>query len=117
MLYICFTQAGSERQKTPVENKLGFLRKAIEEEWQMDGQPAQRRNAISESQLTASEEERLRLKPKTLRVGRKTIPYSIANVYIKAIRNGEHIELVKNGLRDYNVSIERFTKLCEKYGL
>ena len=106
-----------DRQKTPVKNKLGFLRKAIEEEWQINGQPAQRRNAISESKLTSSEEERLRLKSKSLRIGGKTIPYSIASVYMSAIRKGEYLELVKNGLRDYHVSVERFTKLCEKHGI
>jgi len=106
-----------DRQKSPVKNKLGFLRKAIEEDWQVNGQPAQRRNATSESQLTSSEEERLRRKSKNLRVGGKSIPYSVASVYIDAIRKGEHLELVKNGLRDYNVSIERFTKLCDKHGI
>ena len=106
-----------DRQKTPVKNKLGFLRKAIEEDWQINGQPAQRRNATSESQLTSSEKERLRRKSKNLRVGGKSIPYSLASVYIDAIRKGEHLELVKNGLREYNVSVERFTELCEKHGM
>lgn len=106
-----------DRQKTPVQNKLGFLRKAIEEDWQVNGQPAQRRNDTSESKLTTAEEERLRRKSKNLRVGGKTIPYSIASIYIDAIRKGEHLQLVKNGLKDYNVSIERFTKLCEKHGI
>lgn len=107
-----------ERQKTPVKNKLGFLRKAIEENWQINGQPPQNLNATSESQPVKSNEERPKLKPKkNLRVSGKTIPYSIVNVYIDAIRKGEHLELVKSSLKDYNLTIERFVKLCEKHGI
>ena len=106
-----------KRQKKPVENELGFLRKAIEEDWQIGGESASRRNGTSSPQQSESNEEAPRLKPKNLRVGRQSIPYGIAKVYIQAIRNNEHLELVRRGLKEYNVTIEKFTKLCEKHGL
>lgn len=106
-----------DRQKNPVKNKLGFLRKAIEENWQINRQSAGNRDDSAKPQPIRSEEELPRYKPKNLRVGGKAIPYSIAGVYMEAIRNGEHIELVKNGLKDYNVTIERFTEICEKHGI
>lgn len=106
-----------KRQKKPVENELGFLRKAIEEDWQIGGESAPRRNGTSAPQQSESNEELPRLKPKNLRVGRQNIPYGIAKVYIQAIRNNEHLELVRRGLKEYNVTIEKFTKLCEKHGL
>lgn len=106
-----------KRQRKPVENKLGFLRKAIEEDWQIGGEPASRHNVAASPQQSESNEEPPRLKPKNLRVGRQNIPYGIAKVYIQAIRNNEHLELVRRGLKEYNVTIEKFTNLCEKHGL
>ena len=106
-----------KRQKKPVENKLGFLRKAIEEDWQIGGESASRRNVATSPQQSELNEAAPRLKPKNLRVGRQNIPYGIAKVYIQAIRNNEHLELVRRGLKEYNVTIEKFTKLCEKHGL
>ena len=104
-----------DRQKNPVQNKLGFLRKAIEGDWQINGQPSRNGNDNSELPLINSDEARPKRKPKkNLRVAGKTIPYSIVNVYIDAIRKGEHLELVKKGLKDFNLTIEHFVKLCEK---
>ena len=106
-----------KRQKKPVENKPGFLRKAIEEDWQIGGEPAPRRNGTSSPHQSESNEELPRIKPKNIRVGRQNIPYKVAKVYIQAIRRGEYLEIVKKSLKEYNVTIEKFTKLCEKHGL
>ena len=106
-----------KRQKKLVENRLGFLRKAIEEDWQIGGEPAPYLNGTASPQQSELNEELPRIKPKNLRVGRQNIPYKVAKVYIQAIRRGEHLDLVKNSLRDFNVTIEKFTQLCEKHGL
>lgn len=110
-------QALLNRQKKPVRNKLGFLRKAIEENWQMNGEPAPNRSADSSLEQSESNEVFPRIKPKNLRIGRQNIPYTVAKVYIEAIRKGEHLSLIKSSLKDFNATIEKFTKICEKYGL
>ena len=105
------------RQKKPVENKLGFLRKAIEEDWQIGGEKASRRNVASSPQQNEPTEELPRITRKNLRIGGQNIPYRVAKTYIEAIRRGEHRNLIKNSLKDFNTTIEKFTKLCEKHGL
>lgn len=105
------------RQKKPVENKLGFLRKAIEEDWQIGGEKTSRRNVASSPQQNEPTEELPRITRKNLRIGGQNIPYRVAKTYIEAIRRGEHLNLIKNSLKDFNTTIEKFTKLCEKHGL
>ena len=106
-----------ERQKNPVKSKLGFLRKAIEEDWQINGQPAQNRNTEPQSQPMESVQEYPRNNSKSLRVGRKIIPPAMVEVYVDAIRTGEYLEIVKEGLKEYNLTIEHFIRLCEKHGI
>ena len=107
-----------DRQKGPIRNKLGFLRKAIEENWQVNNGSSFRNNAESSSQKSDTKEEELpEIKKRYIRVGRENIPFSIAKLYMDYIRKGEYLELVKDGLNDYNVSIDKFTKLCEKHGI
>lgn len=103
------------RQRTPVKSKLGFLRRAIEENWQTDGQPP--KNPNTDSQITDPNQEQPKRISKNLRVGRKVIPYTMVRTYIDAIRMNEYLDLVKEGLKEYNVSIERFVSLCEKHGI
>lgn len=119
-LRVSRAQSLLNHKKDSVKNRLGFLRKAIEEDWQANGSPARSSNVTSESTSERQPVEptrRPRCNTKNLRVGKKTIPYSIVNTYIDAIRKGEHLEIVKNGLRDYNTTIEKFTGLCEKHGI
>lgn len=104
-----------DRQKKPVKNKLGFLRKAIEEDWQIGGRTASPRNAPP--QQGESDEEQPQIPPKPLKIGKKIMPYGLVKTYIKAIRKREHLNLVKNGLKEFNLTIEKFIKLCEKHGL
>ena len=103
-----------ERQTKPVKNKLGFLRKAIEEDWQMDGRPSK---TVKRRLGDWSDKELPPPKPKSLRIGRNKIPHSVAKVYVKAIRSGEHLELVNESLKEFNVTIAEFEKLCKKHGL
>lgn len=105
------------RQRNPVKNKLGFLRKAIEEDWQIGGGMAPRSNVASSPQQSTSNEEPPQFPPKPLKIGRKTIPHGVAKTYMQAIRRGEYLDHIRNTLKDYNVTIEKFTELCEKHGL
>ncbi len=112
-------QALLTRQREPVKNELGFLRRAIEEDWQMDGRP-QTRLAKSSSGLHSmdwSDKEMPPPKPKALRIGRKKMPYSVARVYIEHIRDGQYLELVNDGLKEFNVTIKEFEELCKKRGI
>lgn len=103
------------RQRTTVKSKLGFLRRAIEENWQTDGQPP--KNPNTDSQITEPNQEQPKRISKNLRVGRKVIPYTMVRTYIDAIRMNEYLDLVKEGLKEYNLTIERFVSLCEKHGI
>ena len=119
-----------DRQKNPVKNKLGFLRKAIEENWQISRKVEERQKEIenarlrsaeteprTEKGLSAEEREIIERRSKSLKIGRKEMTYSIASAYIQAIRKDEHLDSVKRGLAEYNVTIEKFTEICEKRGL
>lgn len=105
------------KQKKPVKNKLGFLRKAIEEKWKTNGQSPRLSADEVEAVLVDSGQAHPKNKFYNLRVGEQIIPYSVVISYIRAIRKGEHLDLVKEGLKEFNVTFERFTKLCEKYGI
>ena len=135
------------RSKKPVENKLGFLREAIESDWQIgrktnvESTRERRATKITEvarnvdsfnssmtpigqilkSSLSESlpdlSKNELPAKPKLLKLGKKEISYRLAEIFIKYIRKGEFLDSVKEYLRERNTTIEKFTKLCEKHGL
>lgn len=104
------------RQKTEVKNKLGFLRKAIIEDWQVDGKSTKRKKSSS-GVSDQADKDMPPPKQKYLRIGREKIPYTIVKVYLKAIRTGEHMEIVNKALKEYNLTIKEFDELCKKHGL
>ena len=106
-----------ERQKDPIKNKLGFLRKAIVEDWQMDGRPSASRRKSTSSSSNWSDKPMPPPKPKTFRIGRKKMPYVQAKVYAQAIKDGNFIELVNEGLKEYDITIAEFEELWNKQGL
>lgn len=100
------------RQKAPVKNRLGFLRKAIIEGWEVGGKPAK-----GETPLPDWYDKDMSQKTRYLKIGKDKMPYSQAKTYIKALRKGEHLELINSGLKEYGLSIKDFEKLCKKKGL
>lgn len=121
-VYDCFSrinraQALLNRQKGSVKNKLGFLRKAIEGDWQMDGRPKNLDKSSTDSLFTESGKDMPPPKKKDLRIGRKKMSYSQAKFYIEALRRGEHLELVNESLKEYDITISEFEKLCDKHGI
>ena len=52
--------------------------------------------------------------PKTFKIGRKKMPYAQAKVYAEAIRDNRFIDLVSDGLKEYNVTIAEFQELWNK---
>ena len=154
------------RNKKPVKNKLGFLREAIENDWQVGrktnkettkSKGTRLENKITNSRQVSSEKEDVRAvdsfvdsmtpigkivkstlseilnkrpqekskpvkeelpeKPKYIKIGRKEMSYRLAETFIKYIRSGEMLDFVKTGIKDYEVSIEKFRAICEKNGL
>ena len=131
------------RNKKPVENKLGFLRKAIEQDWQV----GRKLNTGSAGNLKVRREKeivktgdtfnnsmtpigqilkstfpeiangKLSEKPQLIRIGRKEMPYRLAETFIEHVRNGEFIDRVKECLLEYNTTIEKFIEICEKHGI
>ena len=115
-------QALLERQTEPVKNRLGFLRKAIEQDWQMDGSPPKStsiKKAVKSliSSTSWPDKEMPPPKRKDLRIGRKKMSYSQAQLYMNAIRKGEHLNLISDGLKDFNTTIQEFCELCQKRGI
>lgn len=131
-------QALLDRQKKPVDSKLGFLRKAIEEDWQVGGKKIQRSKKttdgsrkqprVSNSMTSIGEilkskpfakpiEDELMEKPQPISIGRKKMPRGLAETFIRYIRKGEYLEIVERNLKEYNTTIEKFIELCEKHGL
>lgn len=132
------------RSQKPVENKLGFLREAIEKDWQVERKPnkeSKRSRKVTRSKEVAKEadflddsmasigqilkstfpelvkDEQPPSKPKPIKIGKKEMPYSLAENFIRYIRKGEFLDSIRDHLKDYNVTIEKFTELCEKNGL
>lgn len=138
-------QAVLARSKRPVENKLGFLREAIEKNWQVvrkanteskkskkvtrAKEDIRENDSFDDSMMTIGEilkstffkslpspDESLE-KPQSIKVGRKEISYRLAETFIKYIREGEFLDSMKEYLKEYNITIENFTELCKKHGL
>ena len=101
-----------DRQKAPVKNRLGFLRKAIIEGWEVGGKPAKSKTPPPD--LPAKDVPQ---KIRYLKIGKNKMPHSQAKIYIQALRKGEHLELINRGLKEYGLSIEDFERLCEKNGM
>ena len=74
-------------------------------------------NTDSQSQTANSTQEQPKRRSKNLRVGRKVIPYTMVRTYTDAIRTGEYLDIVKEGLEEYNLIIECFVNLCEKLNI
>ncbi len=145
-------QAVLARSKKPVKNKLGFLRKAIEEDWQVNREesseqefekkemPPKKRKAARKREAVMEEdrvddsmtplgeifkpkkdeqtEDSVPTKPRQINIGRKKFAYTLAETFMKAIRNNRNIAGIKEILReDYNLTIEKFVEGCTKHGL
>ena len=132
-------QAVLSRNKRPIRNRLGFLRKAIEEDWQVGRERgrriekdalstvSQRQARINDSVATIGEilesmsllpiEKEPPKQPRRINIGKKQISYNLAETFIKYIRKGEMLESIKENLQTYNTTIEKFVEICEKNGL
>ena len=112
-------QALFYRQHEPVKNKLGFLRRAIEQDWQVHSLNSQESKAAVVPQITGISNQDVPPPsvPKDLKIGKKKMPYFMAKIYIEAIRKGHCIETVSDGLKDFDLTITEFETLCKKYNL
>ena len=140
-------QAILARNKKPIVNKLGFLREAIEKDWQVgckaNTESTRRRKVTKEKDVlenvshsnssmasigqilksTFSElvpnllEDKPPARPKSIKIGRREMPYGLAETFIGYIRKGEYLESMEECLKNYKTTIEKFTKICEKNGL
>ena len=126
-----------DRQKNLITNRLGFLRDAIENNWQVGQKPVSKRKSKRSCELTRTEnfmtplsqciaplmqnikpsEKLAEGKPRQINIGKKKLPYNLAKIFIQSIRKGQCLELVEEHLREYNTTIEQFSKLCDKNGL
>lgn len=112
-------QALLDRQTEPVKNKLGFLRKAIEESW------IGSRTESTELPLSLGgsrfgewpKADKPQPKKRDVKIGKHKVPYGIAAAYMKHIRKGENIEFVNESLREFGVTIKEFTQMCENRGI
>ena len=110
-------QALMIHQKRAIKNKLGFLRKAIEEEWQVGRNAAGKSEPEKVAKRARQENlDSMREQQRKINVGRKKMSYRLAETIIDHIRQGD-TELVSEYLAEYKVSIEKFTAICEKNGL
>lgn len=134
-------QAVLSRSKRPVKNKLGFLRKAIEENWQV-GRESSRRTEQIEARTNDSmaslgdifksipimplmppvqaeevPQPTVPMKPQAINIGKKRIQLGLAETFMKYIRRGEMLDLIRESLKTYNTTVEKFTEICEKNGL
>ena len=132
-------QAVLYRNKRPIKNKLGFLRKAIEEDWQVVREGSRRSENSSTSTRTRTEartsdsmtpigeilksmqfvpvESANPKKPQPINVDGKQIPRGLVETFMKYIRKGEMFDSIKESLKIYDTTIERFIDVCEKNGL
>ncbi len=132
-------QAVLYRNKRPIKNKLGFLRKAIEEDWQVVRERTRSSEDSSTSTRTRTEartddsmtpigeivrsmtflpmESANPNKPQPINVDGKQIPRGLAEIFMKYIRKGEMLDSVKESLQVYDTTIEKFMDACEKNGL
>ena len=133
-------QAVLARNKRPVKNKLGFLRKAIEEDWQVGREKVQslektttpkrsrkQTKIVDDSMTSIGEilksiphepiEDSTTERPQPISIGRKKISRGLAETFMKYIRKGEKLEIVKESLEDYNTTIEKFIEICEQNGI
>ena len=131
------------RNKKPVNNRLGFLREAIENDWQV-GRKANKISAGNRKVSRKKEDSRAidsfddsmtpigevvkstlsnllnkepLEKPRYIKIGRKEMSYGLAEIFIKYIRQGKMLDSIKSDLTGYKITIEKFTELCEKNGL
>lgn len=120
-------QALLDRNKRPIKNRLGFLRKAIEEDWQV-GRAGSRKQIkevndmtpvgeVLKSIFSKQVEDLMPERPEVIDVGRKKMHISLAETFMKYIRKGELLDSVERSLKEFNTTIEKFTKICEKHGL
>lgn len=106
-----------ERQKNPIKNRLGFLRKAIEEDWQI-GRATGKRSTFANSERNAySGEHSAADRSKKINVGRKKISYQLAETIALHIRQGDLPDIVTNALLEYRVTPEKFMLICRKHGI
>ncbi len=135
------------RNRRPIANKLGFLREAIEKDWQVEHkantEPVRKRRVkrkkevfgdgdssvgsmLSIGQILKSTfpelmpepvEVKPPEKPKSIKIGRKEMPYRLAETFIGYIRKGEFLDSMGEYLKDYKTTIEKFTEICKKNGL
>lgn len=111
-----------DRQKKPIKNELGFLRKAIEEGWQI-GRGFVEKRTISMRSLRLHDKyktEETRVLSKDISIGRKKISRKIAESILKHLQQDatdETRQLAMSYLKEYNVTKEKFIEICEKNGL
>ena len=134
-------QAVLERSKKPVENKLGFLRMAIENDWRVERkrgkekpsnekftsrmEPTNDTDFFNNSMVPIGKilrprnlaEEDVPDRPQPIKIGRKQMPRTLAETLMKYIRSCERLDNVKELLQEYKTSIEKFTVICEQQGL
>lgn len=128
-----------DRNKMLIKNELGFLRKAIEEDWQVgrgnglskknDTKPAKSRHQtkandsmmhvgeILKSRSLNSVEDLKPPEPQLINIGRKKMPRALAEVFMKYIRRGELLSNIQESLETFNTTIEKFTEICNKHGI
>ena len=130
-------QALLARSKKPIKNKLGFLRKAIEEDWRVVRDDARRpemrsmsvkdqaRTKVDDSMTSIGEilvsvqtaEDFVSTKPQPIKIGKKQMSRGLAEIFLKYIRQGQMLDNIRENLKDYNTTIEKFAAICEKNGL
>ena len=130
-------QAILARSKKTIKNKLGFLRKAIEEDWQVvrDGErkselhstvtKEKSRTEIDNSMTSIGEilysikakEGFIQNRPQPIKIGKKQMTRGLAEIFMKYIRQGQMLDNIRENLKDYDTTIEKFTEICERNGL
>ena len=130
-------QAILARSKKPVRNKLGFLRKAIEGDWQVVRAKAQKTElhtsstkdqaptSIGDSMtpigeilgMIQAEKNFVPTEPQLIKIGKKQMSRGLAEIFIKYIRQGQMLDNIRENLKYYNTTIEKFTEICAKNGL
>ena len=108
------------RQKKTIKNKLGFLRKAIEEGWQVGRDSAEKRKTPARSLRLHDNYETAEtpVSQKNINIGRKKIPYGIAKTIIDHLHDsGDTGKMAMDYLKDFDVSMDKFIAACEKNGL
>ena len=108
-----------DRQKKPIKNKLGFLRKAIEEDWRIGRSSVTTKKTPAKSLRVHDnyETEEVKTVPDKISIGRKKIPYSLAETILKHLQLDDTKNLALEYIKDYDVSVEKFIEICAKSGL